>query len=743
MRKTFLRGVKLRLSPQVLEKERRVRQHAIEAHIQPIFPSSRYAYEELYKDLPMWERTARTVAYSFDQQVVDIENDDVVIGRYDFKMITSESGPNEHPPKTNVDLSYLFDLPLEAMHKEAAQKYPAMRTDYVECGLHADAFWNGHEAHAFQMVLRLGWQGMMDLAERNLSRTKNEKSKEFYQGLIITLDALIRYNNRYVEELERRGMKTQAEICRRVPRYPARNFREAVQSINMVYFTVTQEASGTYGPGWLDYYLWPYLEKDLRAGTITEQEAYDLCAYLMIQMDSRILLDEGFNDTICLGGSHPNGISAINPLTYLFANAIVELQITCLLVYIKMPENPPENFVKFAAEWLIRCKNRGQICNDRAIAGSLEYRGTPYQEALSYTTNGCMEISCSNANSDLLLCGWFNMPKFVELAITGGKDLVNHIAYTSFNFKGLLNCASWDEFYVNFLEESRRILLEYFDCIDILSKYSAIYRPTYYASAMLNDCMLRGRNMSDGGTRYNDYGVAPVGIATAADYLYGIKNAVFDNGICTSAELIKALENNFTGYTVLQQKLKSIPKFGQDDDKADDFAASYVNDICDIYESYENRLGGTVKPVVFTFVWANKAGEHLGAMADGSPAHTAVSQGTTPAASSMKNGVTAAILSNCRLPMYRFSGGGTSMWDFDPKWLTPGLMNQFLSAFLELGGQMYQGNSSSSPEELKKAQKDPGNYTHLLVRVGGFSAHFVDLTRDVQDDIISRCRHNA
>jgi formate C-acetyltransferase len=460
-------------------------------------------------------------------------------------------------------------------------------------------------------------------------------------------------------------------------------------------------------------------------------------------MDSRILLDEEHNDTVNLGGSHPNGVSAVNPLTYMFANAVVELEITCLLVYIKMPENPPEGFVQFAAEWLIRGNNRGQILNDRAIARSLEYRGTPYHEALSYTSNGCMEISCSNANSDLLLCGWFNMPKFVEFAVTGNRDLVNQKQYDSIHFRGLVNCDTWDEFYNDFMNESRRILLEYFDCVDILSKYSAVYRPTYYASALLSDCMLRGRNMSDGGTRYNDYGVSPVGIGTAADYLYGIKKAVFIDRICSAAELVNALKKNYAGHEALRQRLTGIPKFGQDNDEADAFAVKYANDICDIYECYENRLGGVMKPVVFTFVWANKCGAHLGAMADGSLAHTAVSHGTTPASPSMKVGVTAAILSNCKLPMHRFTGGGSSMWDFDRNWLTPKLMEQFLAAFLELGGQMYQGNNSSDPEELRKAQENPGKYAHLLVRVGGFSAHFVDLDKDVQDDIISRYRHTA
>jgi len=736
----------MKLSKAVLDKEQKVRKRSAKAGVQPMYDASKYAFDVLFKDLPMWERTAKSVAYQFDQQIVDIDDDDIVVGRYNFKAYAPHSAEGDYPREVTTDGNYLFSLAHQAMCGEVAEKYPHMRNEFVECGLHGDAFWNGHEAHAFQIVLRLGWQGMRDLAERSLTRAKkakNTKSLEYFGGLIITLDALMRYNERYVNELERRGMSEQAEICRQVPKYPARNFREAVQCVNMVYFTVTQEASGTYGPGWVDYYLWPYLEKDLKDGTISEQEAFDLCGYLMIQMDSRILLDEEHNDTINLGGSHPNGTSAVNPLTYMFAEAMLELEITCLLVYIKMPENPPRDFVKFAADWLMNGKNRGQVLNDKAIASALEYRGTPYHDALSYTSNGCMEISCANANSDLLLSGWFNMPKFVEFALTGNKDLVSGKSYAALNFKGLKNCGTWDEFYEDFCKESGRILLEYFDCIDILSRHSAIYRPTYYASALLGDCMVRGLNMSDGGTRYNDYGVAPAGMGTAIDYLYGIKKAVFDEKICTAAELSVALEKNFEGCDALRQHLCAIPKFGQDNDEADAFAVKYANDLCDIFESYENRLGGVVKPVIFTFVWANKCAAHLGATASGSFANTAVSQGTTPASSSMKAGVTAAMLSNCKLPMHRFTGGGSSMWDFDPKWMSGELMEQFLETFLDLGGQMFQGNSTSDPEVLLEAQKNPSSHTHILVRVGGFSAHFVNLDRGVQDDIIARMRHSA
>ena len=231
----------------------------------------------------------------------------MVVGRYCFKGHFPDADPDIRPRPVYTDNSYLFQLAKDAMHSEVARECPEVRTDFVEMGLHGDAFWNGHEAHAFQTVLRLGWQGMIEQAQRFLKRERDEKAREFYQGVIITIEGMIHWNEKHVEELERRGMTEQAEICRRVPRYPARSFREAVQCVNMVYFTVTQDGSGTYGPGWVDYYLWPYLERDLAAGAITEQEAFDLCGYLLIQMDSRICMYEEHNDTVNLGGSIPMG----------------------------------------------------------------------------------------------------------------------------------------------------------------------------------------------------------------------------------------------------------------------------------------------------------------------------------------------------------------------------------------------------------------------------------------------------
>lgn len=733
----------MKLSEAVLQKEQSIRLQSEKETALTLSASTRYAYEFLYANLPLWERTARTTAYAFDHQVIEIDDDDVVIGRYNLRVYDPAGDPGEHPRKTLEDSSWLYHLAYTELLEYISGNCPEVREDFLEIGLHGDAFWNGHESHSFQKVLRLGWQGIHDLSDRMLSNTQDQKKRQFYQGLNIVIDSLIRYNDRYVEMLEQKGMTGQAKICRQVPRYPARNFREAVQCVNMVYFTVTQDGNGTYGPGWLDYYLWPYLEKDLKEKKITMQEAFDLCGHLLLQMDRRIRLNEEMNDTVCLGGSHPNGEPAISPLTYLFAEAALQLDITCLLVYLKMPENPPEEFVSFAARYLIAGRNRGQILNDKAIAGSLEYRGVPYEEALSYTTNGCMEVSCSQSNSDMLLSGWHNIPKFVELSITGNYCLINRKTYAAAKYTGLSSFRSFEEYYTDFLCETRRILHQYFDCIDTWSTFSARYRPSYYASCLLNDCMIKGRNMHEGGTRYHDYGTAPVGLGMAADSLFAVKKAVFDDRICSAQELIDALKHNYEGNEVLRLRLKAYPKYGQDNEEADAFTSRFFNDICSIYESYENHLGGGVKPVIFTFVWAGICASHLGATAAGNYAHTPASHGTTPAGSSMTKGVTAAILSNCKMPMHRFTGGGSSMWDFDESWINRELMESFLKTFLSLGGQMFQGNSSVDPQTLKKAQETPGDYLHLIVRVGGFSAHFVDLDKSVQDDIISRCRHQV
>jgi len=171
-------------------------------------------------------------------------------------------------------------------------------------------------------------------------------------------------------------------------------------------------------------------------------------------------------------------------------------------------------------------------------------------------------------------------------------------------------------------------------------------------------------------------------------------------------------------------------------------AARLVTDMSRIYSSYVNRFGGNGKLVLLTFIWAPTAGAILGASADGRRAGAAIAHSVTPQCASMTKGITAAINSCTSLPFELFSGGASTMWDLDPSIVTPEIVKSLFMTFFEQGGQIFQGNVTDV-EELKKAQREPEEYRHVIVRVGGYSARFVNLSKDLQNEIITRLRHKG
>ena len=161
-----------------------------------------------------------------------------------------------------------------------------------------------------------------------------------------------------------------------------------------------------------------------------------------------------------------------------------------------------------------------------------------------------------------------------------------------------------------------------------------------------------------------------------------------------------------------------------------------------MYLNYRTRWGGKGKPVILTFVYSPIAASILGAAADGRNSGKGVAQGVTPYSASMTKGITAAINSCGRMPFDKFAGGASTMWDFDRAWASEAVVEAILRTFIQKGGQIFQGNTSSV-EELRKAQQTPEDYPNLIVRVGGYSARFVTLQKNLQDDIIDRIRHGA
>ena len=687
-----------------------------------------HALINVYKDLPHWERAARAMAYAITNMDVWAYDEDMIGGRVYYSR-------EERVEQRCAE----FDCMAGAL-----EEFLAAVPDAKELMSHRliTGTSKGHITWFFDRLLSMGTDGFKAAYESALRTAKDEEAEQFYRGVIIMIDALQAFNDKHIEVYEALGNHELAERMRRVPKEPCRDFRDAVQAFFMQHIVVMRENPyGGNGPGRLDYYLWPYLERDLKEGKCTLDEAKEIIDELFLRIEERIYLSEKWVEAVMVGGSYPNGCSAVNPLTYIMIRSVMDLKILHPAVYVRIPKDPPKELIEECAKYMISGNNRAQILNDPAVIEALCQRGITYRDAVEYACGGCMEVAVQGMSSDYLFIGWQNTAKMLELMITGGIDLLTGQRVNSFHgTRGLADYGDFEEFYSDFIKEADRLTKITLLQQDIYSKYTEKNRPSYLLSSMIDDCMARGRNMHGGGVRYHDYGGTHLALPNVADGLYAIKQAVFEKKLCTAEELITALKADFVGYEKLQAKLKKIPKYGVDNDEADEMARRVMSDFADMYLTYETRWGGRGKPVILTFVYAPEAAERLGATADGRKAHSIVAQGVTPQASSMTEGITAAICSCGKMPFEKFAGGASTMWDFDSSYANEQIVSGVLQAFIESGAQIFQGNTTPL-SELLEAKENPEGHEHLMVRVGGFSARFVNLESKLQDEVINRLRH--
>jgi len=692
---------------------------------------------DAYSGLPLRERQARSVAEALIQLPVYLFTDERLVGMV-YHLGEGVKSPNP------------FDYWGPAAER-VKNELPENR-QLVEMGtFFGDGAAPGHISWRWDWILKKGAAGLLSEHRRALENAKDERAADFHRGAAILLEAVLRWNDRHVEAIEkalsdadgseRARLAEMLEICRRVPAYPARTFHEAIQSFYFQHLVVMRENPyGGNGPGRLDYFLWPYLERDLASGTCSLEDARELIDELFIRIHERILEADGWVEAISVGGSNPDGTSAVNPLSYMMVERIIALDQVHPSIYMRIPADPPPEYVELAARYMIEGKNRAQILNDRRITAAMQNGGMPYEDAAMYACGGCMEISPQGLNSDMLFSTVHNVAKVAELVLTGGECLRTGRRLSGVSLKSLTKYGSFEDLFSAFEKELRRELGILFRRLDFYNESMAANRPAYLISSMVQDCFARGREMNDGGARYNDYGIAPLGIQNAGDALYAVKRAVFDDGFCSAEELLSAMRSDFQGQESLRLRLRALPKFGQQDRDADAMTDRVLKSLCGIYADYRTRFGGRVKPMIFSFVWAPGAGAALGATADGRRAGEPLAQGLTPQNCAMTEGITAALGSHAGLSLERVTGGSTGMWDMDPAWATRETVGAVIKGFLALGGQIFQGNTTDVAE-LIEARNRPQDFPNLIVRVGGFSARFVTLDAALQDEIIRRRRH--
>lgn len=543
-----------------------------------------------------------------------------------------------------------------------------------------------------------------------------------------------------------------AANCDVVPAHAPQTFWQAIQMYWFVHLGVTTELNpwDAYSPGRFDQHLNPFYQRDTEAGILDDEKALELLECLWVKFNNQpappkvgVTLKESGTYTdfanLNTGGITPEGENGVNEVSYLILDCMDEMKLLQPSSNVQISKKTPTKFLKRACE--ISRKGWGQpaFYNTEAIIQELLNAGKTIEDARRGGTSGCVETGAFG-NEAYILTGYFNLPKILELTLYNGYDIVSKkqiglpLGYAK-DFK------SYEELYDAYKKQIEYLVDIKIEGSNIIEKIYAEYMPAPFLSIITNDCISKGKDYNAGGARYNTNYLQGVGIGTITDSLAAIKYNVFDEKKFTMEELIEAMEHNFEGYERIANLVRNkTPKYGNDDDYADGIMKEVFNFYQKTVTGRPNMKGGTYRVNMLPTTCHVYFGEVMNASPNGRLAQKPVSEGISPEKGADVNGPTAVIKSCAKMDHLR-TGGTLLNQKFTPSVVAgeDGLthMADLVRAYFNMDGHHIQFNVIDK-ETLIQAQKNPDEYKDLIVRVAGYSDHFRNLSKALQDEIIER-----
>ncbi|UCF06966.1 MAG: glycyl radical protein [bacterium] len=592
------------------------------------------------------------------------------------------------------------------------------------------------------------------------------QKREELKAMDIAAGALIDFAGRHAELLRdlaaaesnpsRAAELTEmARICGRIPVNAPETFWEALQYYWFVHIGVITELNtwDSFNPGRLDRHLLPFYRKGIADGTLTEERARELLQSFWVKFNNQpappkvgvTALESNTYTDFCLinlGGVTEDGEAATNELTYLILDVIEEMRLLQPSSMVQISRKSPQAFLERALRIVRTGYGQPSIFNTEAIIQELVRQGKTITDARNGGSSGCVETGAFGKES-YILTGYLNLPKILEITLHNGTDPRTGTCI-GLETGPVDEFRTFDGFYGAFERQLRHFIDIKIKGNMIIERLWARYLPAPFMSLLIDDCIETGKDYNDGGARYNTAYIQGVGLGSITDSLTALRYHVFEKETLSFGDLVAALEADFDGFADLRHMLiEETPKYGNDEDYPDAQAIKVFESFFDAVDGRPNTKGGHFRINMLPTTSHVYFGSVNGALPDGRRAHEPLSEGISPVQGADRKGPTAVCKSASKIDHLK-TGGTLLNQKFTPQILADdgGIekLAHLIRGYFALDGHHIQFNVVTA-ETLRKAQQEPEKYKDLIVRVAGYSDYFVDLGKDLQDEIIRRTEH--
>ncbi|PIY36952.1 MAG: hypothetical protein COZ06_33825 [Armatimonadetes bacterium CG_4_10_14_3_um_filter_66_18] len=662
---------------------------------------------------------------------------------------------------------FFFNLMLPALnadrHSREGRQAPDEESRRLgETRLYLGPCFEGHISPGVEHILAQGISGLQARIEEQLAQldeAADGERRRCYEAMRVSCQSVLRYAQRLREAAEHtaRGTKdeewaaelrTAAEVLARVPEQPATTLHEALQSYWLVYCLITLEMGGCcpgggLGLGRLDQSLYPYYRRDLDEGRLTRAEALELLELFLLNFrhcdyyTGHAVYTPGSQTS--LGGVTPAGDDASNELSELIMEASLRLQNPAPYVSLRLHRNAPARYWQAAANYLAGGLGF-PVVNDEVLIPAFVRHGRLLAEARDYICSCCYENTLPGREAFHPNGAYLNLPLVLELALNQGRSLKtgDQLGVAT---PAAQDLAGFDDVLTAFRAQLRSVCDNIRKHMNHADACHMEYRRYPLMSVFMDDCIDRGVDVCAGGARYNLTGIIVSGVPNVVNSLSALREVVFERGAATVAGLCTALQANFDGHENLRRQLLAAPKWHNGLDRVDALSAAVTAPLYAEFCDHRNARGGRFQVALYSFAANHHLGEAVGASPDGRLAGELLTRNLNPTWGTDQDGPTSLLRSLSKIDFTQFPNGSSLDLRFDPAVVNTkdgrGKFVAFLKAFVDLGVMTMQ-LSMVDTETLLDARERPEKYPNLMVKVAGYSARFVDLSPQEQEELINR-----